>query len=230
MTAANTVKVIVDIVDGIASAQVNECPAGVRVEVETRDYDTENSDPDYIRNNAKLDDTDIPYFPGGVIYDASGQMLTALAAIIARIQGEYDHPALVAYGPLEANALADVQRIARHAFDASAPALSAYQLSELLGRLPVARCIMQPADVLTQCELGQNETGDTEEQHAERLDKAAEWLADNRKYVEEAMTVTGFEAIGNLVSSHEFALAETDDGTCSHGHRFASDCPVCSDS
>jgi hypothetical protein len=40
----DTVKVVVDINEGIADARVESCPPGVRVEVAIRDYDTEGTD------------------------------------------------------------------------------------------------------------------------------------------------------------------------------------------
>jgi hypothetical protein len=202
-----TVKAIVSVVDGTATVDITEVPNGIAVNVEIRDYDiVPGCDESYLDEDSAGD----KYLSVGAFHPATGERssVTALAAIMARIQGEFDHPALAAYGPLEADTLADVLRIAQHAFDASAPSLNVYQLSELLGRLPVARCVMQPADVLSAFNLSMiEETGDTEEQRAERLSKAADWLRDNRKYVEEAMTTAGFNAIEDLASTADFNIA-----------------------
>lgn len=206
MNKPNTVKVVVDINEGIASATVEECPPGLHVDVEVRDYDIDGADPQFIREDTILDDTGTRYYPGGTEHDTTGQMVTALAAIVARIQGEFDHPALVEFGPLSTDTMADVLAIARHEYRLNIPELSVYQLSEALHRQTVAVCIMQPADVLTAMNLGQMETGDSDEQHGERQGMAAEWLAENRKYVEEAMTRDGFAAIEALTSPDEFSI------------------------
>jgi hypothetical protein len=46
---------------------------------------------------------------------AAPKLLKAMTAIVARIQGDFDDPALVAYGELWPNSEADILRIARKA-------------------------------------------------------------------------------------------------------------------
>lgn len=204
----NNVKVTVEINEGIATATIDKCPPGVNVEVDTKDYDTEGTD---FNGLVEGDDFGYDQANGGIVYligsgashDSTGQLVTALAAIVARIQGEFDHPALAAFGPLGTDTLADVLAIARHEYQ-HAPLLSVDQLSSGLRRLPVAACIMQPGDVLSAFDLGEH---DTEEQGNERLALAAEWLAENRKHVDEAMTRNGFNAIEVLASAKDFTIA-----------------------
>ena len=47
--------------------------------------------------------------------DYEGMALAALRAIVARITGEWDHPDLMAVGPLTADSNQDILRIARGA-------------------------------------------------------------------------------------------------------------------
>lgn len=49
--------------------------------------------------------------------DTITDLLEALGAIAARINGEWDDPALVAFGPLSIDAQSDCLRIARAAID-----------------------------------------------------------------------------------------------------------------
>lgn len=72
--------------------------------------------------------------------------------------------------------------------------LSVSDLSTALRRHPVAVCIMNGEDVLS--EFGLSEIDESEEQHDARLAKADDWLADNRDQIEDAMSRAGFEAIG----------------------------------
>jgi hypothetical protein len=48
----------------------------------------------------------------------NARLRSALSAIVARVNGEWDHPALVAYGPLQTDSAADCYAIAEAALSA----------------------------------------------------------------------------------------------------------------
>ena len=49
------------------------------------------------------------------LFRSAPELLSALNAIVARIQGEWDQPDLIAYGPLHTSSEHDCERIARAA-------------------------------------------------------------------------------------------------------------------
>ena len=55
----------------------------------------------------------VNHHANALLIEAAPEMWDALTAIVARINGEFDNPALLKYGPLETERTGDVMKIAR---------------------------------------------------------------------------------------------------------------------
>lgn len=110
----NTVQLLIEVHDGSASIAEVNLPPGIALEAEIRDFDV--SPDDFFNDSLPEDEDGMKYYVSNDIRSAPADTvtMTALDAIIARIQGEFDHPALVEYGPLGTDTLADILAIARH--------------------------------------------------------------------------------------------------------------------